>query len=191
MWQGLRFSHAGLCFFSGSHSFLTPPFTAGQKLPGMGTTRLRWCLYQAPAQSLAGKPHPMQRVCARTIFPGVNAMKVCLGKSSASLCRCWGGWSSFLGCWGTLTALVLSCTTVWHKSKWQPAGFVTLQAQRVVWDRPSWPARELHSFSLPQLPGTPQGMHKGRYLGRVCSHTTAVLHIGQQISNKDKNPLPF
>lgn len=28
-------------------------------------------------------PHPMQRVCARTIFPGVNAMKVCLGKSSA------------------------------------------------------------------------------------------------------------
>lgn len=82
-----------------------------------------------PSSKLSGEtPHPTQRICARTIFCGVNAMKVLgkwgiaslyLWKSSSSLCSCQGGQSNSSGCWGTLTALVLSCTPVQHKSKWQ------------------------------------------------------------------------
>lgn len=104
----------------GEHPSHTPPFTMGQKQPGTDTAKLRQHLHLLPAQRPAAKhSSPLrghvrgEEVAARTIFPGLNAIQVCLGEIRRFLVwMLWGVSSTSLGCWGTLTALVPSCTTV-------------------------------------------------------------------------------
>lgn len=178
----------------GEHSSHTPLFIAGQKLPGMSTTRLRWHLYLAPAQSSAGKHLTPCRGCLQRQFSPELMPSRCT----------WG--NQVLPCTEAEGARRPSWGAGVHWQMWCfPARQFNIKASAACWFcvspgtescmRQTQPTSKGTSFPLiatAGLPGAAQGMHKGQYLGRVSSHTTDVFHTGQQISNKDKkSPVPF
>lgn len=93
--QGLSFSQAMVsssCESHQGHQLSTrpsrTPFTAGQKLPGTDTAKLRRHLHLLLARVPAGEHSSLLRehghgeeMAVRTIFPRGNATQVCLGET--------------------------------------------------------------------------------------------------------------